>query len=396
MFRSTLARTAIGAAMCGLAISLGSALRLPALAAQSYDRYVAPFVTATCSSSSPCLQYTNSGTGAAIKGISSSGHGVNGQTDFASTSATNFKAGVYGDDASTSGTFDSGVYGKSNAGTGVFGTSNGGYGVEAASSSNSALFSESTTGDGAQIIGLNNDGTNSSTQNDSTEEGHGRSGVWGHDDSTDGGTLNIGVEGSSTYGTGLQANSNSWVGANIVGGGNDPGFAPALSVVAGPGDPAFVMEVCQNPSDSPCLQTSDSKILSLDDSGDLEIWGKITTAGSCHTGCVSRGRQVQRVVSYAPTQTLPSIDDFGEAQLVNGQAYVPLSADFANVIDPQADYLVFITPEGDSRGLYVTDKTHAGFVVRENEDGHATLAFCYRVMAKPIGASHARLPMESR
>jgi hypothetical protein len=89
------------------------------------------------------------------------------------------------------------------------------------------------------------------------------------------------------------------------------------------------------------------------------------------------------------------MDDFGEAQLVSGRAVVRLSADFANVVDQKANYLVFITPEGDSRGLYVTDKTRAGFTVRENEGGRATLAFSYRIVAKPFGVDKPRLPMES-
>jgi hypothetical protein len=92
---------------------------------------------------------------------------------------------------------------------------------------------------------------------------------------------------------------------------------------------------------------------------------------------------------------MPSIDDFGEAQLVSGHAYVRLSADFANVIDKNVNYLVFITPEGDSRGVYVTDKTQVGFTVKENQGGHSSLAFSYRIVAKPYGVNKPRLPMES-
>jgi hypothetical protein len=87
------------------------------------------------------------------------------------------------------------------------------------------------------------------------------------------------------------------------------------------------------------------------------------------------------------------MEDFGEAQLVDGQSYVRLDAAFANVIDGHSSYLVFITPEGDSHGLYVTEKSSAGFAVRENEGGHATIAFSYRIVAKPYGDASPRLPM---
>jgi hypothetical protein len=55
--------------------------------------------------------------------------------------------------------------------------------------------------------------------------------------------------------------------------------------------------------------------------------------------------------------------------------------------------MVFITPEGDSRGVYVTAKTSLGFTVRENQGGQSTLAFSYRIVAKPYGEHPARLQM---
>jgi hypothetical protein len=137
-------------------------------------------------------------------------------------------------------------------------------------------------------------------------------------------------------------------------------------------------------------------VLNMDHNGDLRISGELYTNGSCSLGCaVGKNGFSHKIASYAPTQTVPSIDNFGEAQLVSGHAFVRLSADFANVIDQQANYLVFITPEGDNRGLYVTDKTRVGFTVRESQGGHSTLAFSYRIVAKPYGVNKPRLPMQT-
>jgi hypothetical protein len=96
--------------------------------------------------------------------------------------------------------------------------------------------------------------------------------------------------------------------------------------------------------------------------------------------------------TYTSEQTVPSIEDLGKARLVSGQAYVYLDAAFASAVDPRADYLVFITPEGDSHGLYVTDKSPRGFIVRENQGGRSTLTFDYRIVAKPADATDRRLP----
>ena len=118
----------------------------------------------------------------------------------------------------------------------------------------------------------------------------------------------------------------------------------------------------------------------------------IFTAGSCSNGCAQAGPNARRVVSYAPSESQPSMEDFGQAQLVGGRAFVRIDTAFANVIDKNTDYLVFITPEGDSRGLYVTQKSAAGFEVRENGGGRSNLSFDYRIVAKPFGDDSRRLP----
>jgi hypothetical protein len=72
---------------------------------------------------------------------------------------------------------------------------------------------------------------------------------------------------------------------------------------------------------------------------------------------------------------------------------VRLEASFANAIDGRHGFLVFLTPEGDNRGLYVTNRTASSFTVREAQGGRSTLGFMYRVVAKPYGVTAARLPM---
>ncbi len=287
---------------------------------------------------------------------------------------------------------------NNSSGAGVEGVGGSGNGVIALSTNGSATYSVSTNADGVQAYSTNNDGTNSGTNNKSSF-GTGRSGIWAHDDSTDGGHLNVGVAGSSTSGIGVSGSSAGYVGVNAIGGGVIDSFTndvPALSVVAGSGSPPYLVLACTNPADNPCTDNASSKVFRLQYDGSIEINGLLYTSGSCFAGCLgSRNGGSHRVVSYAPSQTVPSMDDFGEAQLVSGRAVVRLSADFANVVDQQANYLVFITPEGDSRGLYVTDRPRAGFTVRENEGGHSSLAFSYRIVAKPYGVDKPRLPIRT-
>jgi hypothetical protein len=72
-------------------------------------------------------------------------------------------------------------------------------------------------------------------------------------------------------------------------------------------------------------------------------------------------------------------EDFGAAALRRGRAVVKLDANFAKVIK-RGDYRVFLTPEGDCRGLYVRRKSAVSFEVRELMGGKSAIAFSYRII----------------
>ena len=74
-------------------------------------------------------------------------------------------------------------------------------------------------------------------------------------------------------------------------------------------------------------------------------------------------------------------EDFGTAKLNKGRATVKLDADFAKVIK-RGDYRVFVTPEGECRGLSVRRKRAASFEVRELMSGTSSIAFSYRIVGR--------------
>jgi hypothetical protein len=74
-------------------------------------------------------------------------------------------------------------------------------------------------------------------------------------------------------------------------------------------------------------------------------------------------------------------EDFGSAKLARGRALVKLDANFAKVIK-RGDYRVFVTPEGDCRGLYVRRKSGNSFEVRELTGGKSSIAFSYRIVGR--------------
>jgi hypothetical protein len=56
----------------------------------------------------------------------------------------------------------------------------------------------------------------------------------------------------------------------------------------------------------------------------------------------------------------------------------------------RGDYRVFITAEGDSRGLYVRRKSTASFEVRECQGGKSSIAFSYRIVGRRKDIAQAR------
>jgi hypothetical protein len=100
----------------------------------------------------------------------------------------------------------------------------------------------------------------------------------------------------------------------------------------------------------------------------------------------------EHVLAYAAESATATIDDVGTARMVAGVANVQIDPAFASVMDRKW-YYVFLTPLGDTRGLYVSMKTASGFQVRENAGGRSRVEFDYRIVAHPFDAKNDRLPI---
>jgi hypothetical protein len=126
--------------------------------------------------------------------------------------------------------------------------------------------------------------------------------------------------------------------------------------------------------------------------------GTCAFASDGDLGCTGRVKALVSVASNTRTVETYSVqspenwlEDFGSATLSGGTAHVALDPAFAETVTASADYHVFLTPRGDSRGLYVTNVTPSGFEVRESGGGRSSLAFDYRIVAKRRGFESQRL-----
>jgi hypothetical protein len=86
-------------------------------------------------------------------------------------------------------------------------------------------------------------------------------------------------------------------------------------------------------------------------------------------------------------------EDFGNSSLQNGSRIVTIDPMFAQTVNLNVDYHVFVTPLGDCNGLYVSSKTANGFEVRELGGGTSNVTFDYRLVAKRTGHESKRMEL---
>ncbi|TKJ33922.1 hypothetical protein CEE39_03300, partial [bacterium (candidate division B38) B3_B38] len=248
------------------------------------------------------------------------------------TSGTNY--GLYGESASASGrgVYGTapfyGVYGVASATTGIT------FGVYGTTASNSHFasgvygYATATNGDNSGVFGA-------------TESNSGR-GVYGVAWATNGITYGVygvartmdmgyGVYGESLYGYGVYGLSNN-IGVY--------GLTYGQYAVYGKNS---------NPSGGYAGYFE----------GRVHVTGDLTVGGS--KPCVQPIDNGKKVLLYAMESPEIWFEDFGTAQLVNGQAVVQLESVFTQAANTEIAYFVFPIPNGECNGLYISRKDNNSF-----------------------------------
>jgi hypothetical protein len=89
-----------------------------------------------------------------------------------------------------------------------------------------------------------------------------------------------------------------------------------------------------------------------------------------------------RVVALSAIESPKNwFEDFGSAALSSGSAVVALDPDFIQTVNTEREYMVIPVPNGECKGLYVTNKTATSFEVRELGGGISSIRFDYRIVA---------------
>lgn len=133
--------------------------------------------------------------------------------------------------------------------------------------------------------------------------------------------------------------------------------------------------------------------------GGLAVTGQTTTQSISVNGNLNVTGSKNNVISLADgTKALlyanesPDywFEDFGTVSLKNGRAIINIDPTFAEATNTDVPYKVFLTANGNTRGLYVSKKTKTSFEVRESSGGRSNISFDYRIVAKRRGYETVR------
>lgn len=333
-----------------------------------------------CNSPKYCEEWKNAGTGAGAIGRSR-GPGLYGVTD--ATNAVD-GAGVRGI-ANAGGR---GVEGDSQTSEGVLGIAQSYYGVRGETFNTKSNLTDAgvegldgntnLTSTNAGVIGMTaNSGVGVLGNSQTTSAQTAAAGVQGLSHVTNppsGAASNAALSGISLGGEGLYAFSQTGGGAFFE------SAAPSIATLDIHADASNGFPLVSRNE-----VTGDH--VDFDSQGDVLASGVFQGGGSEISHRTTDGHRVLTYGAEAPEVTL---EDAGTGQLTGGQGFVAIESRFASTIDARA-YHVFLTPLGDA-ALYVAGKGAAGFTVRQIGGGHASLAFDYRIVARPADSHASRLP----
>ena len=357
---------------------------------------------------------------------------VAGQTGFfrSGTNGTIFQATQTSSGAGTAlagvaeGTTGIGVFGSGVTGVSGFGLSNG-IGIQGQGGTGVFGFSSPTTGFARATVGvLNTNAGGSASVYGIAQNSSGRtigvqgynfsntdfsSGVSGVADGDQNKTFGVTGVSLSPFGTGVwglgqgqsvtgdiigccsigmwgDTSSNAPFAAGVVGTADDAQGVVALNNSTNSAHPTAKVINFENTTHNVTVLTASGSFGSciIDTDGNLACTGNITPNVPVANGS-------KQVALYSVASPQNWFEDFGSGQLSGGASTLALDPLFAETIAANSEYHVFLTPEGECRGLYVSHKTANGFEVRELGGGQSNVSFAYRIVALRRGYENVRL-----
>jgi len=254
---------------------------------------------------------------------------------------------------------------------------------------NSQIFDNGTNigiGTAVPAFPIQTIGANASRYMDLQNSNAAGDGLWAFNTAAAGANTGAGIVGSTAQtnasSAGLWGQNQNGNGTGVIGLGNNLGSSVLVAGSGGAFNGLTTGVYARNTS------ANASQAVYTDNFGDIvrvNYWNgvtlfKINGAGTVST-VVGDGKG-GKVTLHAPESPEIYFTDYGEGKLVNGKAHIDIDPLFARnvTINKKHPLRVYIQLEGDSKGVYVTNKSSTGFDVVELDGGKSNVPFQWNIV----------------
>ena len=270
----------------------------------------------------------------------------------------------------------SAIWANADKGTAIVATSTSGLGVAASTTSSNAVQASATTAigvDGESQSGIGVRGASGSNNGVLGISGT-NDGIYGHSFGAGSGVWGRSEQAIGVYGSGPTIGVLGQGGAVGVQGTVASGTGVLGQTSATTSQQAAIVGVSTNRRAQAGLFQGNVLVI-----GAMHVTGAFSVSGS-KSAAVPFPDGSSRLL-YSLESPEAWFEDFGRGRLRGGRARIRIDRQFAGTVRLNK-YHVFLTPEGNSRGLYIAGMTRSGFDVREVGGGTSAIAFSYRIVAK--------------
>ena len=128
-----------------------------------------------------------------------------------------------------------------------------------------------------------------------------------------------------------------------------------------------------------------------------ELVGQYTDGSSVSNkgyAVVNTTKSGEKVATYVPTSTTVDISTKGTGKLVNGTATITFDKNYSSLTAKNKPVIVTVSPMGETKGVYVSEVTNNGFVIKENGNGKSNASFYWIAIGEKNNAEEMNVPSE--
>lgn len=128
-----------------------------------------------------------------------------------------------------------------------------------------------------------------------------------------------------------------------------------------------------------------------------EIVGQYTDGSSISNkgyAVINTNNNGNKTVTYASTSTTVDISTKGTGKLVNGTAKISFDKNYSLLTAKDKPVIVTITPMGETNGVYISEVSNDGFIVKENGNGTSNASFYWIAIGEKTNTNELSVPSE--